>query len=113
MLKNALDLILHPNVFDYVLYKGALFIGWHRKGQTHEMMTPYALYGLLEAEKAGYTIPDEDAIRQGLHRLRQFIDSMGEKQAADRIYCTYVYAHRHDVPEPVSAWMSLPTSSSR
>ncbi|NQT14132.1 MAG: hypothetical protein HQ582_15365, partial [Planctomycetes bacterium] len=69
--------------------------GWHRKSQTHEMMTPYALYGLLEAEKAGYTIPDEDAVAQGLRRLRQFIDSMGEKQAADRIYCTYVYARRH------------------
>jgi hypothetical protein len=75
--------------------------GWHGGSRTHEMMTPYALYGLLEAEKAGYTIPNEEAIQKGLNRLRSFIDSMGEKQAADRIYCTYVYALRHDVPKPV------------
>ena len=31
--------------------------GWHGNGQTHEMMTPYALYGLLQAEKAGYQVP--------------------------------------------------------
>src|SRR5262249_23692281 len=31
--------------------------GWNGNGQTHEMMTPYALFGLLQAEKAGYTIP--------------------------------------------------------
>lgn len=75
--------------------------GWQSGSQTHEMMTPYALYGLLQAEKAGYTIGNEKAIERGLARLRSFIDSMGDSQAADRIYCTYVYAHRHDVPEPV------------
>jgi len=68
--------------------------GWQDGGKTHEMMTPYALYGLLEAEKAGYAIPNETAIQRGLQRLRSFIDVMNENQAADRIYCMYVYTHR-------------------
>jgi uncharacterized protein YfaS (alpha-2-macroglobulin family) len=75
--------------------------GWHANGQAHEMMTPYALYGLLQAEKAGYTIPAPQAVERGLARLRQFIDAMKEPQTADRIYCMHVYAHRHDL-EP--AW---------
>jgi uncharacterized protein YfaS (alpha-2-macroglobulin family) len=71
--------------------------GWNGTSRTHEMMTPYALYGLLQAEKAGYTICSETAVTRGLARLKQFIDSMGEKQAADRIYCMFVYGHRHDI----------------
>jgi uncharacterized protein YfaS (alpha-2-macroglobulin family) len=71
--------------------------GWHGGSQTHEMMTPYALFGLLQAEKAGYSIPNEDAIKRGLDRLKQFIDGMGEHQTADRIYCMYVYSHRRDI----------------
>jgi len=72
---------------------------WHAKGQAHEMMTPYALYGLLQAEKAGYEIPDEQAVQKGLARLLAFINAMGTAQTADRIYCTYVYSHREEVPE--------------
>ncbi len=75
--------------------------GWNGKGATHEMMTPYALYGLLEAERAGYKLPSEDAVERGLKRLRGFIDAMGEKQAADRIYCMYVYSLRKPMSE---AW---------
>ena len=73
--------------------------GWNGNGRTHEMMTPYALYGLLQAEKAGYVIGSENAIQNGLMRLRSFINNMGEKQAADRIYCMYVYAHREEMKE--------------
>jgi uncharacterized protein YfaS (alpha-2-macroglobulin family) len=74
--------------------------GWHGNGQTHEMMTPYALYGLLQAEKAGYAIPAGGSIERGLNRLKQFIDAMKENQTADRIYCIHVYAHRRDVEQP-------------
>jgi hypothetical protein len=73
--------------------------GWHGGGQTHEMMTPYALFGLLQAEKAGYTIPNEQAVQRGLNRLKNFIDSMGEPQAADRIYCLYVWSHREKLDD--------------
>ena len=73
--------------------------GWHGGSQTHEMMTPYALYGLLQAEKAGYTIPNEQAIQRGLHRLKNFIDVMNDTQAADRIYCMYVWSHREKLDD--------------
>jgi uncharacterized protein YfaS (alpha-2-macroglobulin family) len=78
--------------------------GWHNNGQVHEMMTPYALYGLLQAEKAGYTIPNETAIERGLTVLKGFIQNMGSDKAADRIYCIYVYCHRH-APEPT--WLEF------
>jgi hypothetical protein len=71
--------------------------GWNGNGQTHEMMTPYALYGLLQAEKAGYQIPSEQAVERGLNRLQGFITAMNEAQTADRIYCMYVYSHRRDI----------------
>ena len=61
------------------------------------MFTPYALYGLLEAERAGYPIPNESAIERGLARLRSFIDAMGAAQATDRIYCMYVYSYRKEM----------------
>jgi uncharacterized protein YfaS (alpha-2-macroglobulin family) len=71
--------------------------GWHGGTQTHEMMTPYALYGLLEAEKAGYEIGHAMAVTRGLNRLESFINAMGESQSADRIYCMAVYSNRRDV----------------
>jgi uncharacterized protein YfaS (alpha-2-macroglobulin family) len=81
--------------------------GWHGGSQTHEMMTPYALYGLLQAEKAGYTIPNESAIQRGLHRLRYFIDAMHNQptQVADRIYCMYVYSHREKLEDAWWTWL--------
>lgn len=78
--------------------------GWNGSGQTHEMMTPYALFGLLEAEKAGYKIPNETAIQRGLARLRQFIEQMGEGQASDRIYCMYMYSNRQGLE---AAWWTF------
>jgi hypothetical protein len=81
--------------------------GWHGGSQTHEMMTPYALFGLLQAEKGGYVIPNETAIQRGLHRLRTFIDSMTQPQnVADRIYCMYVFSHREQILDPWWAWLT-------
>ncbi|HWG44801.1 MAG TPA: alpha-2-macroglobulin family protein [Gemmataceae bacterium] len=75
--------------------------GWWTNDQTHEFMTPYALYGLIEAEKAGYSIGSSDAISRGLQRLKQFIDNMSARQSSDRIYCLYVYGQRQQLTE---AW---------
>jgi hypothetical protein len=72
---------------------------WQGSGQSHEMMTPYALYGLIEAERAGYSISSEKAIPMGLARLRKYIENMGEAQSADRIYCMAVYSLRHDLDD--------------
>ena len=73
--------------------------GWNGSSATHEMMTPYALYGLLEAEKAGYALGNDQAVNRGLDCLERFIKAMGPKQAADRIYCMYVYANRREIRE--------------
>ncbi|QEG32219.1 Alpha-2-macroglobulin family protein [Gemmata obscuriglobus] len=48
--------------------------GWQGSGQTHEMMTPYALFGLLAAEDAGYPCPSPTAIGRGMARLKQYLD---------------------------------------
>jgi alpha-2-macroglobulin len=81
--------------------------GWHGGSQTHEMMTPYALYGLLQAEKAGYSIPNETAIQRGLQRLKYFIDSMHQpQQVADRIYCLYVWSHREKLEQAHWDWLT-------
>lgn len=80
--------------------------GWHGGTQTHEMMTPYALFGLLQAEKAGHTIPNETAIQRGLQRLRHFIDAMNQTQhAPDRIYCMYVFSHREKILDEWWTWL--------
>lgn len=80
--------------------------GWHGGGQTHEMMTPYALYGLLQAEKAGYQVPNELAVARGLDRLNLFINNMGDRQVADRVYCLHVYAHRRNVEKAWWDWVA-------
>lgn len=50
---------------------------WQGTGQTHEMMTPYALFGLLAAEEAGYPCPNSNTIPRGMARLKQYLDQMG------------------------------------
>ncbi|MFO0844191.1 MAG: alpha-2-macroglobulin family protein [Gemmataceae bacterium] len=79
--------------------------GWNGNAATHEMMTPYALYGLLQAEKAGYQVPNETAVARGLTRLEQFINNMGDAQTADRVYCLYVFSHRRDLSEGQWNWL--------
>ncbi len=51
--------------------------GWQGSGTTHEMMTPYALFGLITAEDAGYPCPNERTITQGLLRLDLYCREMG------------------------------------
>jgi hypothetical protein len=68
--------------------------GWWTNDATHEFMTPYALYGLIEAEKAGYRIGRADAIPRGLKRLEEFIEQNGVEKPADRIFCLYIYGQR-------------------
>ncbi len=73
--------------------------GWWEKDATHPIMTPYALYGLLEAEKAGYRVGSANMIEHGLERLKQIIED-ARNRPADRIYGMYVYGQRHPLPEP-------------
>jgi len=71
--------------------------GWQGAGRSHEFMTPYALYGLLQAEKAGYLIGSETAVQRGLQRLEQFIGGRQAKHRTDQVFCMYVYGHRHNL----------------
>ena len=48
--------------------------GWNGNGQTHEMMTPYALFGLIAAEEAGYPCPNPTTIPRGMARLKQYLE---------------------------------------
>lgn len=50
---------------------------WQGSGQTHEMMTPYALFGLIAAEEAGYPCPNPNTIPSGMTRLTQYLQQMG------------------------------------
>jgi uncharacterized protein YfaS (alpha-2-macroglobulin family) len=79
--------------------------GWNGTSQTHEMMTPYALLGLIEAEKAGFEIPNKTAIPRGIGRLKGFITSMGEPQSSDRIYCMWVYQHHEKLTDDWWKWL--------
>jgi Alpha-2-macroglobulin family/Bacterial Alpha-2-macroglobulin MG10 domain/MG2 domain/A-macroglobulin TED domain len=72
--------------------------GWNGASEVHEMMTPYVLYGLLQAEKAGYQIGSEQAVTNGLNRVNQFIGKLKDKKfTTDRIFCMYVYGHRFPI----------------
>ena len=72
--------------------------GWWVNDKTHTFMTAYALYGLIEAEKAGYSIGSADAISRGLKCLGNFIES-NSVQAADKVWCLYVWSQKKTVPQ--------------
>ena len=58
--------------------------GWQGNGQTHEMMTPYALFGLIAAEEAGYPCPNPNTIPTGMTRLQAVPRQMRQKWDDDR-----------------------------
>ena len=70
--------------------------GWWVNDQTHPFMTAYALYGLIEAQKAGYPIGKDDVISRGLERLEKLIENKST-EVADRIWCLYVWGQRERV----------------
>src|SRR6516164_9579956 len=71
--------------------------GWWVNDKTHTFMTAYALYGLLEAEKAGYPIGKDAVISRGLKRLEEFMEGWKEN-TSDQVWCLYVWGQH----EPVS-----------
>ena len=79
--------------------------GWQGTSGTHEMMTPYALLGLLEAERLGYPCPNKPALDAGVARLKQFLDALRPTwrvcgpHVNDTLYCLAVLARREPVPE--------------
>ncbi|QDU94876.1 alpha-2-macroglobulin family protein [Lignipirellula cremea] len=86
--------------------------GWQAGGATHEMMTPYALYGLLLAEQADYPLYNEQAVLSGVNRLQRFVNELiatttseqpntAAGATADALFCMYVLSHRQ---APDASW---------
>ncbi len=95
--------------------------GWQGSGTTHEMMTPYALFGLLAAEEAGYPCPNPDTIARGLARLLAYLNEMssawdvlvkpGQPEPAattrinDSLFCLWVRMYIRSAPaEDMKPW---------
>ncbi|HEU0033373.1 MAG TPA: alpha-2-macroglobulin family protein [Kofleriaceae bacterium] len=76
---------------------------WNGHGETHEMITPYVVWGMLEAEKAGYKLSDDRTLRRGLERVRGLLEARlsDEHGLSDRTYLMYVYSQKQRVPD---AW---------
>ncbi|HTU20570.1 MAG TPA: alpha-2-macroglobulin family protein [Gemmataceae bacterium] len=79
--------------------------GWWVNDQTHTFMTAYALYGLMEAKRAGYPIGKTDAIANGLARLRTFFNDHSKSSEADRIWCLYVLSQHDALPPGWSVYL--------
>src|SRR5262249_49699514 len=74
-------------------------------------MTPYALFGLIQAEDAGYPCPNPHTIERGLARLRMYLEQMGSAwveafnrpgnaryhEINDSLFCLWVYSLRAGV----------------
>jgi hypothetical protein len=73
--------------------------GWQTGGQTHEMMTPYVVWGLLEARRAGHALPDPSMLERGLARLRAFSAQTGAAQLSDRTYILYVLSQHQRISD--------------
>jgi uncharacterized protein YfaS (alpha-2-macroglobulin family) len=63
--------------------------GWWKTDQNHPFMTAYAVYGLLEAQAAGYKV-DRWSIRRGLSALRQLYVAYPRAIPELKVYSTYV-----------------------
>ena len=87
--------------------------GWIGNSQTHEMMTPYALYGLIEAKKAGFDFDQQQTINNGLNRLRNYIDSQNARHPADTVYCAYVYNQERDLEPDWWHWIERQVKENR
>jgi hypothetical protein len=93
---------------------------WNGNGGTHEMMTPYALFGLIAAEEAGYPCPNPHTIANGLHMLQRYLSQMGEAWDTmkepdkarpsivnDALFCLWVYASKADPSELIPWWKRI------
>lgn len=72
--------------------------GWHGTSTTHEMITPYVVWGLLEADKAGHKLTDDRVLPRGIERVRTLYEHASHAMLSDRTYLAYVYSQRHAVP---------------
>ncbi|HEV3436042.1 MAG TPA: alpha-2-macroglobulin family protein, partial [Gemmata sp.] len=98
--------------------------GWQGSGTTHEMMTPYALFGLIQAEEAGYPCPNPTAIPRGMDRLLMYLDQMAATawdhgiitrqqhrgEINDSLFCLWVYAMKGEKLDLTRWWNRIETN---
>ncbi|MFN0253872.1 MAG: alpha-2-macroglobulin family protein [Kofleriaceae bacterium] len=70
--------------------------GWTGTASTHEMITPYVVWGLLEAQKAGHRAADL-VLERGLARVHSLFE--GTAAHSDRTYLAYVYSQQHRISD--------------
>ena len=101
---------------------------WQGNGATHEMMTPYALFGLIAAEEAGYPCPNPNTIPNGMARLAQYLNQMGATwdlalakpdknvrytEINDALFCLWVYTSKADKFEMGPWWTRIEKTAGR
>jgi len=69
------------------------------------MITPYVVWGLIQADNAGYKLASDTTIKRGLERIRQLMESRGDGQLSDRVYLMYVYGQRNRLSDAHWAWL--------
>jgi hypothetical protein len=78
--------------------------GWWGKTAANEMMTAYALYGLLLAEDAGYKV-DPAVLKKGRAALKGFVNKRDPAADADRVYGLYVLSLREKTTDDSWVWL--------
>jgi alpha-2-macroglobulin len=63
--------------------------GWWKTDENHPFMTAYAVYGLIEAKKAGYHV-DEERLRNGADALRRLFATYPRAVPDLKAYMAYV-----------------------
>ena len=75
--------------------------GWHGHAATHEMITPYVVWGLLEAEKAGFKLTNPGVLRRGIQKVHALHFATDRSHVSDRMYLAYVYSQKQKLSD---AW---------
>jgi hypothetical protein len=76
--------------------------GWWKTDENHPFMTAYAVYGLLEARRAGYKV-DSVRLRNGARALKQLFDTYPRAVPDLKAYMAYVLTEAQVTPEPDGA----------
>ncbi len=82
--------------------------GWWTGDESNVYMTAYVLHGLMETQRAGFTV-DQDAISRGISFLREHLSTVsgreGRSQANRLAYILYVLAeYNHETGEGQSSY---------
>ncbi|HEX7486222.1 MAG TPA: MG2 domain-containing protein [Vicinamibacterales bacterium] len=73
--------------------------GWWKTDENHPFMTAYAVYGLVEAQRAGYKV-DEWRLRNGTRALKKLFDEYPRAVPDLKAYMAYVLAEAQALPQP-------------